>query len=320
MIKLSLIIPVYNVEKYLERCLESCVRQDLPSDEFEIIIINDGTQDKSLDIAEWFKNKYENIKIYSQENQGLSAARNKGLSLAQGEYVWFIDSDDWIKENCIAEVVNKCYSNKLDVLLLCSAEYIDNLPVRSFNYTDFGVLPGKEIMKSLDFQVCVPFHIFNKKFLDSNSLRFLEGIFHEDSEFTPRAYYLSDRVSSLDDVLYYVYQNPNSITRTVNPKKAFDLITVALSLSKFSISVLPDYKYIFDYLVSLNLNSSLYNSYFISKLSNKHLNRTIYENKHLFKHLINSNKIKYKIEGFLFTIFPRNTIRVYKLIQNFNFR
>lgn len=319
MIKLSLIIPVYNVEKYLERCLESCVRQDLPLDEYEIIIINDGTKDNSLSIAERFKTEYNNITIYSQENKGLSAARNKGLSLAKGEYVWFIDSDDWIEENCIAEVVNHCYTKELDILLICSADYIENLPVRSFNNTDFGILPGKEIMKSLDFQICVPFHIFKRDFLVSNSLVFFKGIFHEDSEFTPRAYYLAERVSSLNKVLYFVCQNPNSITRTVNPKKAFDLIQVALSLSEFSNKVLPNYKYIFDYLVSLNVNSSLNNSYFINKMDNRRLNRTIYENKHLFKHLINSNKIKYKIEGFLFKVFPRHTIQVYKLIQNFNF-
>ena len=76
------------------------MNQDISDEEYEIIIINDGTRDGSLIIALDFEQKYKNIKVYSQENQGLSAARNKGLSLAKGEYVWFIDSDDWIEENC----------------------------------------------------------------------------------------------------------------------------------------------------------------------------------------------------------------------------
>src|SRR5690554_3713943 len=139
MIKISLIIPVYNVEKYLEKCLNSCMNQDISEEEYEIIIVNDGTKDSSLSIALKFEQKYKNIKVYSQENQGLSAARNKGLSLAKGEYVWFIDSDDWIKENCLKSITDKCFKENLDALAIAAANVIDGKNERRFNFNTSGV-------------------------------------------------------------------------------------------------------------------------------------------------------------------------------------
>ena len=97
-ILLSIIIPVYNVEKYIHRCLTSCCKQsDASLDEYEIIIINDGTPDNSMDVVYNIAKKYSNIVIFNQKNKGLSAARNQGLEIAKGEYVQFLDSDDWLR-------------------------------------------------------------------------------------------------------------------------------------------------------------------------------------------------------------------------------
>ena len=98
--KLSIIIPMYNVEPYIEKCLLSCLNQNIPHADYEIIVVNDGSPDGSLGIARRIASTVDNMLIVSQENGGLSAARNKGLSYAKGEYVWFVDSDDWIEENC----------------------------------------------------------------------------------------------------------------------------------------------------------------------------------------------------------------------------
>lgn len=89
-LKLSIIIPVYNVAPYVEKCLRSCAEQDIPSEDYEIIVINDGTPDNSLEIVERVAKDYPNIIIHSQDNAELSAARNKGLSLAKAKYVWFV--------------------------------------------------------------------------------------------------------------------------------------------------------------------------------------------------------------------------------------
>lgn len=105
---LSIIIPVYNVENYVEHCITSCLKQNILISEYEIIIVNDGSTDNSLFIAEKTATGHPNIKIISQCNKGLSMARNKGLSLAQGDYIWFVDSDDYIEENCLKQIIETC--------------------------------------------------------------------------------------------------------------------------------------------------------------------------------------------------------------------
>lgn len=316
--KLSIIIPVYNVELYVEKCLRSCAEQDLPPDEYEIIVINDGTPDKSLEIVESVAKDYSNISIYSQENRGLSAARNKGLSLAKGEYVWFVDSDDWIETNCLKIVVEKCYNNSLDALGICAANVIDNDFIKRFDHHVGGVVSGKQALINGDMNVQVPFTIYRRLFLLENNLNMKVGIFHEDSEFSPRAYHQAQRVSFLNDTLYFVRQNPTSITRTPNPKKAFDCIAVANSLSEFSKQIEKELLVRFDYIISMNINNSLANAYEMSNEKKKELNQYIYEHKKLFQHLLRSKILKYKFEGVLFYLCPKNTVEVYQFIQKLN--
>ena len=103
--KLSLIIPVYNVEQYIGRCLQSCLSQaNVTAEDYELVIVNDGTKDNSMQVVEEMTRGCTNITVINQHNQGLSMARNVGLKAAKGEYVWFIDSDDWIESNMIEEL------------------------------------------------------------------------------------------------------------------------------------------------------------------------------------------------------------------------
>ena len=104
MIAITLIVPVYNVEKYLVRCLDSCLHQDLDEDEYEIIAVNDGSYDGSLKLLKEYANRYRNIVLIDKPNGGLSSARNAGLERARGNFIWFVDSDDWIAENCLKTV------------------------------------------------------------------------------------------------------------------------------------------------------------------------------------------------------------------------
>ena len=113
--RLSIIIPAYNVDQYLDRCIESCESQDIHQNDYEIIIVNDGSCDKSLNIANALANKYSNVNVISQENQGLSIARNTGMTLAKGNYIWFVDSDDYIVKNCVGSVLALCEKNDLDI-------------------------------------------------------------------------------------------------------------------------------------------------------------------------------------------------------------
>lgn len=314
--KLSIIIPVYNVELYVEKCLCSCAEQDLSPEDYEIIVINDGTTDNSLEIVERVSKDYSNIIIHSQENQGLSAARNKGLSLAKGEYVWFVDSDDWIEENCLKDIVSNIKG--FDVLAMGYIQANVNVEENTVvNYKNFANCAGTDLLKS-SFFTMAQMYVYNKRFLIKNSLFFYEGIFHEDSEFTPRMLYEAKKVAILNKPVYYFFKRPLSITTTPNPKRAFDCITVAKCLSDFSKDVDKDLKTQFDNLISLNINNSLYNTYEMSKEKKDELNLFMHEHRDLFKHLLSSRKIKYKLEGILFYLCPKNTVQVYQFIQKLN--
>lgn len=123
---LSIIIPIYNVEKYLSDCLNSVINQKKSDLTYEIIIVNDGTPDNSLKIAEDYAKSHNNITIISQENQGLGGARNTGLKAASGDYVWFIDSDDWINLNSLL-ILEPFLKLQLDAITFGAADFINNI-------------------------------------------------------------------------------------------------------------------------------------------------------------------------------------------------
>src|SRR5699024_6938941 len=131
---------------------------------------------------------------------------------------------------------------------------------RRFSYENSLIISGKKALILGIMKPNVTFSIYRRQFLLEFDLKFMPGIFHEDSEFQPRAFYYANRVHFINDILYYVTQNPLSITRTPNPKKAFDCIVVANSLSEFSSIVSKDSKFRFDYLISMIINNSLSNT------------------------------------------------------------
>lgn len=316
---LSIIIPVYNVEKYVEKCIRSCETQDNPSSEYELICINDGSKDNSLDVVNRVANEFENIRVFSQANAGLSAARNTGMREAKGEYYMFVDSDDWIAENCLAKLIGKLRKERPDALAICAANVINGENNRRQSYPDESPISGRDLLVK-GVSPCAPFSIWSADFFRKFNLTFFEGIFHEDSEFTPRAYYLADKVSLTNDIIYYVRQNPNSITRSSNPKKSFDLVNVVCPhLSEFSKCVDARYQYLFHDMISMYLNNALFNIVDTSKENQQRLNEAIYNNRSLFIHLKKSTIFKYRLEYVLFTLFPQNTVQVYKMLK-LNFR
>lgn len=321
MLKLSIVVPVYNVEKYIEKCLRSCAEQNVSPNDYEIIVINDGSPDNSLEIVERVAKDYRNVIVVSQENKGLSEARNKGLSLARGDYIWFVDSDDWIEKNCLERLLDLCFQHHLDILHFCAANAIGEECVRRYSYSTASddVMPGKEALLKGVHSPCAPFSIYKRNFLLDNALSFYPGIFHEDSEFMPRAWYAAKKVLLIDDICYYTNQNPNSITRSVNPKKAFDIIKVCESLDKFCMSVDDKYKIYFHNEISMYINNSLSNSYAMGSSDDRKLNLEWKNHSYLFKHLRLSNKQKYHLEYYLFCIFPFYC-QIYKLIQHLNRR
>ena len=320
---LSIIIPLYNAELYIERCLSSCINQNLSPDEYEIIIINDGSTDKSLEVAKEVTRNSTNATIITQSNQGVSAARNHGLSVAKGEYIWFVDADDWIKENCIKDIYGRVKKSEVDICMISVYYVIDNKCIHKFSYSELSgiVVEGKSFIRNRKMQAPVQFSIYKHAFLTENLLQFKNGIYHEDCEFSLRSYFFAKKVTFIDEAIYFYYQNPTSITQVSNPKKSFDYIIVADSLYEFSKTYVEanDKPFFFNY-ISLDINTALHN---LNKISDPSVKKAwenkFHEHKHLISVLLKSSRLKYRLEGILFKM-SKQYIAIYKFLQLFNKR
>lgn len=314
--KLSIIIPVYNVEKYVEKCIRSCENQNIPKDDYEVIVVNDGSPDGSLTIVERVAKEYPNIKVISQENGGLSAARNTGMQHADGEYYMFVDSDDWIEENCLGKLIKKIKDENPDALAICAANIINGEPKRRQSYLDETPMTGQDVLL-MGISLCAPFSIWKSSFLKNNNLYFYKGIFHEDTEFSPRAYYLANKVSFTNDIIYFVYQNPTSITRTFNPKKEFDKVFVARRLHDFELTTKHECKRFFDDKISQIINGALSEIEKCDITEQERFNKVLYENRDLMKHFVDSPRLHHKVQGLLFFAFPKRILQIHKNMNIF---
>lgn len=310
--KLSIIIPVYNVEKYIAACLDSVVYQKgVNYDEYEVIVVNDGSPDNSLDIAEKYAAKYSNIRIISRDNGGLSAARNTGLEQASGEYIWFVDSDDYISSDSVSLILEK--ANGVDMINIAYQEVVDGELSKICNPKN--VKTGHELLTA-GIAVPAQFHVYKNNLLRSKNLKFIEGILHEDMEFTPRVCFLSKTIDSINCPLYFYRIRSGSIMTTIKPKRAFDYLTVASSLIDFSFKQgisLKDTPLLNT--ICMSINNALY---IINQAGNDNQKVWLkkYEDNIYFNvALTNSSIMKYRLEGYLFKYLPINKIKIYKLLQ-----
>ena len=218
-LKLSIIVPVYNVEKYLEKCLNSLCNLEI---ENEIIIVNDGTKDNSLEIAKNFKkeNEKENIIIISQENKGLSEARNTGLRLAQGEYISFIDRDDFVDKKAYEMLIKEVISDKVEIGIGRYKKIIEkeeNLEciTEIREYEKGEIKTGKEYLDVMYNKYMygpeVWDDIFKREFLIKNSIFFKKGRMHEDEIFTLESMLKAEKVKFYGIYYYNYLQRKKSI-------------------------------------------------------------------------------------------------------------
>lgn len=317
--KISLIIPAYNVENYITKCINSCLNQNISSSDYEIIIINDGSKDKSLEIAQYISDNHNNIHIITQYNQGLSMARNNGLKYAQGEYVWFIDSDDTIVENCLKDICN-LLNNKLDILQIQYRYTYDNKNLnKDEQFCEINnIISGKE--QTLKGGIAIPAvsTIYRRDFLLENNLLFQRGIYHEDSEFKPRVLYLAKSCLSYNKVVYNYYQRAEgSITSHFKLKNGIDIITVNNNLLEFvkQYNIKSPYKTEFYKHIGMNLNTLLCGLQQLQKKDKETVINELKKNKHLFHKMLLSKKAKYMIEACLFSINIDLGLILYKIIK-----
>ncbi len=223
MYKISFIVPVYNVEKYIERCIESIVNQTV--DSMEVICIDDCSTDGSLEVLNKFVKKYPVIKILRNEkNCGLGYTRNRGLEIASGKYVWFVDSDDWISDTDAAcKVIDIADNDDLDMLIFGLIQEFENEELKTA-YENYGskietygerIILGEDLfgiqIKDNSFIAPVCFKLFKRDYLSAIGLKMPEVI-HEDIMFSALAMLYAERVKIISDKLYCYYRHQNSIT------------------------------------------------------------------------------------------------------------
>jgi glycosyltransferase involved in cell wall biosynthesis len=238
--RFSIIIPVYNVEPYLRQCLDSVLGQTFC--DWEAVCVNDGSTDGSASILEEYANRDSRIKVITQGNGGLSAARNKGLSVARGDYVLFLDSDDCLERNAL-EVLSENLKDE-DLLCFSGRRYFEdqqtfNDPDRLKRHTYSAGMDyyNENALQPRDFAfVCVVLRAYKRAFLSENHLRFKEGIFHEDNLFTPIACFYAKKVKVINACLYNYRVRSHSITSTNDMKHLKDFLGIANDLAAFFVS------------------------------------------------------------------------------------
>lgn len=213
--KVSVIIPIYNVEQYLTKCLESVINQTYKN--LEIICVNDCSSDNSYTILEEYFQKDNRIKIiYREKNGGLSAARNSGLDVATGEYIYFIDSDDWIGLDYIDGMVKAIEKANTDIVLNTNIQSVDKNIITPFKWYRYSKkLTEGEYLNTENAvnksHVMIWTHLYKRSFLDKYNLKFPEGYIHEDEYFQHISKIRCDKIFCFYGSSYYYRQHPQSI-------------------------------------------------------------------------------------------------------------
>lgn len=298
MTKYSFIVPVYNTSKYLKRCLDSLIGQKFES--YEIIIVNDGSTDNSEDIIKCYLNKYKKIKYIKQRNKGLSEARNVGVKHAKGEYLLFVDSDDYVEKSLLKEV-DKKISNVNLLRFQVIKEDETGKHKETHEEKAFGVVSGKDAFKFIsEYHFVEPAwcYVYEKEFYLKNKFEFKKGVYHEDFGLIPEIIYKAKSVKSINYLGYHYVVREGSIMtdgdykKTV--KKAFDM--------------LEQYKNLKSLLKTSSKNN--YDDYYLSYISNCVIVKARELNKDDKKKYVSELKNLNAFDGVLVDTFARKIKKV----------
>lgn len=271
---ISVIVPVYNVEKYLNKCIDSILNQTFK--QVEIILVDDGSTDNSPIICDEYCSRYENIKVIHKENNRVSAARNEGIKIAIGKYIALVDSDDWIEPNMLEEMYNKAEEFQTDITMCdlkkvgIESEYTVSQPIREGYYDrsmiEAELFPCLVMFENIEFPptisncVC----LFRREFLIENNLFYDEDIyFCEDSIFGSKAMYNANGFYYMKNNYFYNYfYNINSTTSTCNMKKWDSYLIINQRLKEY----FKDSK--FDFSRQIKINMLYFTLNFLGEIKN----------------------------------------------------
>ena len=316
--KISVIVPVYKVEKYIEKCIQSLLDQTYTN--FEALIVNDGSPDQSISIAKKLVGNDPRFIFLEKENGGLSSARNMGLDYATGDYIFFLDSDDFIDPNCFKECSNFILKSKsIDILLF---GYIE---VQEDSYKKIGSfmpdLKGYYQKEDIFFiEDTINYSVWNKLYKKDvfKNLRFVEGIIYEDKEISPELLYQKS-IAKLDKYLYFYTIRKNSIMRSYNQNSLNSFLYIYDKYKKSSKTDSSDYYYHKGYILycfyAEYMNIIKYSPHFGEDIEN--LKNNIELNKLSLKNIKRYHGVISKpfLAKVLFNINPSLLKLIYKMVK-----
>lgn len=315
---LSIILPVYNVENYIRPCMDSIFKQRLDENVTEVIIINDGTKDRSMEMIADIINQHDNITVINQENQGLSVARNKGIATAKGKYVLMLDSDDLLIDNSLKKLLEIALESEADLVvadfLSMTSQEIENTNISMLEQTDFNYKEksGTELfLQDLNPHQCFVWRtLFKRAFLINNNLTFVPGIYIQDVPFTHECYLKANKCIRTSWILnIYRHGHRNAASTIFNKKKAKDFcIAIAKTWELNNIEKISSKE-------QIKLQNDVYISF------STMIKRTIYEIENTSDHfeiidflrrqapdLFFRNSIKQRVVSYLYNYLPHSFI------------
>ena len=238
MTKLSIIVPVYNVEKYLPKCLESLIKQTLK--DIEIICVNDGSMDNSLAILKEFASKDSRIRIIDNQHQGVAKTRNTGIEQSTGEYIGFVDSDDYIDIDFFEKLYNSATKSNSDIAIASILKHKNFFNIYNAKYTkEETAITIQDKIKLCEDKKHFFFYAWNKiyhsGFIKENNIKFSEGQIYEDVMFAIKALYYSNKIISVYGTKYHYIEHENSLTKYKDKtgEKEQDLVKAYSELQEF---------------------------------------------------------------------------------------
>lgn len=238
-LKVSIIVPVFNVKDYIDECIQSLLNQDI--DEYEIILVNDGSTDGSDKICLKYSDKYSKVKFLTQKNGGQSSARNHGMTIAKGEYILFVDSDDYISSDACKTLYDAAKKYDVDIVvgdILNEKESVENndkfrwCPAENNRVSTLEF--AKDALKYDIYDIVPWIRLVKKEFLLSNNISFLEGCYYEDQEYTLRLLTTTEGTVTKIRFPFYYYRmdRAGSTTNYASQKKAVDFLNVIQHMQK----------------------------------------------------------------------------------------
>lgn len=327
-VKVSIIVPIYNSQRYIKECVDSLINQSLP--DIEIILVDDGSTDKSGEIIDVLEKEDERIVVFHQENGGIGSARNTGLRNANGEYILFLDSDDYIRLDSCEVLYGTAINKKCDIvcgdMLTESEEIFSNhkfrwIPSEGQNVTCSQYL--YETIKYNCYDVVTTIRLIKRKYIIDNKLYFCEGRYFEDQEYTLKLLSAeggTGRICKIRFPFYYYRTNPSSVTTVVSTRKVRDLL---VSLKEMYDYTMKYGKCKREYLNAMKavVGLCMYHlGFFYIKLSNSEkldLQIELSSNKNMFKKIAHWNAIstRIRISNSCFAICPLQYAKSIELLR-----